>query len=241
MSRRFPALAVLCALALAPLAASAEIYRWTDEQGHERFSDRIEAVPERFRRDVTGELGTAREPAPDPAPIATLPAQEPPSAPAPEAPPAPTAQLPDWSQQLLGLGLAVAFVAALLGLGLWLVLLAFVLRVACRLVGEEVPGFGRALAVAAVQIVVGIVVGALLGGVALAGVLDPASLAFQGVQILVTFGVHVTVIQVMLVQSFGRALAVALVALLLTVGIGVALGLAIVFGLGGLVASSPPG
>jgi hypothetical protein len=223
-----------CALLAAPLAVGAEIYRWTDEQGVERFSDRIENVPERFRRDVTAELREERAAAmPDPAPSAPIVPQEPPAEPTPDAAPTP---LPEWSARLLAMGAAALLVVALVGISAGLVLMAVAIRIACRVVGEEVPGFGRALAVAAVELVAGIVLGGLLGGLALAGVLDPASPAIQGLQVLLGLGLNAVVIQAMLGQGFGRALVVALVALLITTAVGIAAGLGIALLVGGLVA-----
>jgi hypothetical protein len=235
---RLASLLALCALAAAPLAASAEIYRWTDEQGVERFSDRIENVPERFRQDVTAELRSDPSDRPDPAPSAPVVPEEPPSAPVPDAPAAPPAQLPDWSAQLLQMGVAVVVAAALGGLLLYLLMMALALRLAVRLVGDEAPGFGRAFAVAAVQVVAGMVIGAVLGGVALAGVADPASPAFQGGQLLIGFVVNAFVVRAMLGLSFGRALVVALVELVITVVIGIAIGIAVVLLAGGLTATN---
>jgi len=230
---RVAALLASSAIAFAPAIAPAEIYRWTDEQGLERFSDRIENVPEAYRNDVTGAL--REDPAPGLQPTAPVVPDEPPSAP-PELPDAPPVQLPDWSSRLLGLGAAAAFGAALGGVGLWLLLIAFSLRLGCRLVGEEVPGFGRALGVAAVQFLAGIAVGLVLGGAALLGLADPASAPFQGVQMLASLGVNALVIQAMLAQGFGRALAVALISLLVAVVVAVVVGIAVVFAVGGLVA-----
>jgi hypothetical protein len=232
------ALVALCALLLsAPLPAAAEIYRWTDEQGVERFSDRIENVPERFRTDVTAELRSDPAQRAEPAPAPPAPAEAPLAAQAPVAPDAPPAQLPDWTGRLLQLGVATVVAAALAGIGLYLVFMAFTLRLALRLVGDEVPGFGRAFAVAAAQMVAGIAVGALLGGVVLAGAFDPASPALQGAQILIGFGVNALVLQAMLGLGFGRALVVALVELVVTIVLGVALGIAIAFLVGGLAAT----
>jgi hypothetical protein len=116
--------------------------------------------------------------------------------------------------------------------------MAVALRLAVRLVGDEVPGFGRAFVVALAQMLAGMVVGALLGGVALAGVADPASPAFQGLQLLIGFGVNALVLQAMLGLGFGRALVVALVELVVTVVIGIAIGLGVALLVGGLAATS---
>lgn len=233
---RVAAWIALGAFALAPALAPAEIYRWTDAEGVERFSDRIENVPEAYRNDVTESLREDPAPGPQPsAPVAPVVPDEPPSAP-PELPDALPTQLPDWSAQLLGLGAAVAFATALGGIALWLLLVAFSLRLACRLVGEEVPGFGRALGVAVVQFLAGIVVGLVLGGAALLGLADAASAPFQGVQMLASLGVNALVIQAMLAQGLGRALAVALLSLLVAVVVAVVVSVAVVFAVGGLVA-----
>jgi hypothetical protein len=133
-------------------------------------------------------------------------------------------------------GLAAAIAAALVGIALWLLLAAFALRLACRLVGEEVPGFGRALGVSAVQMAAGVALGAALAGVVLLGLADPASLAFQGLQLLATFLVNAAAIAVMLEHGFGRALVIALLALVISAVIGLVAGIAIALVVGGLVA-----
>jgi len=238
-SRRMARLALLLVLgALVAAPAAAEIYRWTDEQGVERFSDRIENVPERFRQDVTAELRSDPAARPDPAPSAPVVPEQPPSAPAPDAPQAPPAQLPDWSAQLLQMGVAVVVAAALGGLLLYLLMMALALRLAVRVLGDEAPGFGRAFAVAAVQLVAGIGIGAVLGAVALAGVADPMSGPFQGGQILIGLVVNATVVRAMLGLGFGRSLVVAIVELVVTVVLGIGIGLAIAFLVGGLAATS---
>lgn len=234
---RLAAALAWCALVIGSALASAEIYRWTDERGVERFSDRIEDVPEAHRGDVTRALRAEERIAPA-APVATPGAQEPPIRPLPSPPGAAEVELPAWSEHIVGLGLAVAVLAALVGIGLWLLLAAFALRLACRVVGEEVPAFGRAVAVSAVQLVVGIAAGGVLVGAVLAGLVDAASPAFQGLQLLATFLVNATVVRAMLALSLGRALVVALLALVIAVVIGVLAGIAIGLVLGVLLGGS---
>jgi hypothetical protein len=234
---RLALLLALGVLVAGPVPAPAEIYRWTDEQGVERFSDRIENVPEAYRKDVTRDLRSAERVAPDPppeAPAAVPPAEDP--------LPLPGVQLPDgaptdWAAPLLAFGVAAAIAAAVVGIGLWLALAAFALRLACRLVGEEVPSFARACGVSAVQMAAGVALGVVLAGVALLGLAEPASLAFQGVQMLATFLVNAGVIAAMLGLGFGRALVIALLALVVAVVLGGIAAVAIGLGLGALTAA----
>lgn len=236
---RLAALAVLSALLAAPLAAAAEIYRWTDENGVERFSDRIENVPEQYRRDVTAELGEDRPAAAETIePLAPVVPEEPPAAPVPDAPDAPPAQLPDWSTQMLAMGAVTLVTALLFGFVGWLAVTALALRLACRLVGDEVPGWGRAFGVAVVQLLAATVVGAGLAAVSMAGLMDLASAPSQGLQVLLGFGVNALVIQAMLALSLGRALAVALVELLISVVIGLGVGVGIALLVAGLAATT---
>jgi hypothetical protein len=138
--------------------------------------------------------------------------------------------------RLLGFGVFAVVVIGLLGLAAGLSLMAFALQLACRLVGEDVPAFGRAVGVAALQMVAGVGLGILLAGVALAGVVDPTSPAFQGVQLLAGFFVNAAVVSRMLDQGFGRALVVTLIAVVLVTVVSVGLALVIAFGVAGLFA-----
>jgi hypothetical protein len=226
---------VLSALLAGAAPASAELYRWTDENGLERFTDRIEQVPEAHRSDGIRAL-RAEVPIAPPAPAGAAPPEEAVALPLP----APSAVGPEllagWTGTLAALGLAAVVAAALFGIGLWLLLAAFALRLACRLVGEDVPGAGRAIGVSAAQFAAGIATGVVLLGVVVAGLADPQSAAFQGVQLLATLLVNAAVVRAMLVLAFGRALLVAGLALVIAAGIGVAAGLAIALLLGGLAA-----
>ena len=232
---RLASLLALCALLASAAPATAELYRWTDEIGVERFTDRIENVPEAHRNDVTRDLRAEVRIA-SPGPAGEAPPEEPPALPFPAPSPVGPEELADWTGSLAALGIAAVVPAALFGIGLWLLLSAFALRVACRLVGEEVPGFGRALGVSAAQILAGIAAGVVLVGVVVAGFADPQSAAFQGVQVLATLLVDAVVVRAMLALGFGRALVVALLALVIAAGIGVAAGLGIGLLLGALAA-----
>jgi Aspartyl protease/Domain of unknown function (DUF4124) len=72
------ALAIGVLLSVAPRAASAQIYRWTDERGEVRYSQGIHSVPPRFR-------GSAVMMAPASPPPAAAPAPASPGAPEPAA------------------------------------------------------------------------------------------------------------------------------------------------------------
>lgn len=227
-SRAF--LLVLCLFVTGAGPASAEIYRWTDAQGVEHFGDRIEDVPEVHRQDVTRDLRSAERVAPPPPPGARAAAEPPADGPRPDATAA------EWAGPLLALGAAGLLAAALASFALWLVTAAVGLRLACRLVGEEVPAFARACGVSAVQMVAGLALGLVLAGIALVGLVDATALAFQGVQILATFLVNAGVVATMLGIGFGRALVVTLVALLVTMAFWLLVGLALAVGLGALAA-----
>lgn len=232
---RFASFLVLCALLAGAATAPAELYRWTDENGVERFTDRIENVPEAHRSDVTRDLrAEVRIAAPTPA--GEAPPEEPPALPFPAPSAVGPEELADWTGSLAAFGIAAMVAAALFGIGLWLLLATFALRLACRLVGEEVPGFGRALGVSAVQFVAGIAAGVVLVGVVVAGLADAQSAAFQGVQVLATLLVNALVVRAMLALAFGRALVVALLALVIALVIGVAAGLGFALLLAGLAA-----
>jgi hypothetical protein len=121
-------LCLLLALAIAGTAGSsrAEIYRWVDESGHTRFSDRIEDVPPAWRKNVEQQIHggagsqamperTAKAPAPAPGAAARAATPKPAKEPAPPPASEPASALP---------GLPVLGGASVAGL----IVLALVLR-----------------------------------------------------------------------------------------------------------------
>jgi hypothetical protein len=131
-------------------------------------------------------------------------------------------------------------VGGLLGLAACLLVASFlfyawVLGLACRLCGEEKPGLGRALGIVALQLLVGIGIGIsellLLGATGIGSAAGPA---FQGGQALLGFAANCVVVARMLELGLGKAAAIQLMSLAITVGIAIGLGVLAAFAAGGL-------
>jgi hypothetical protein len=150
------------------------------------------------------------------------------------------AQAQALARRLIAIGVGPILGLALVGLLLSLAFMALAIQLACRIVGGERPGFGRALLVALVQLLAGVGVGvaevSLLAATGGAYARDPA---FQGAQFLLGFGVNVGVLRAMLVERFGRAIFVAIFAALIAAAFGVVLALVFVCGGAGLLAARP--
>jgi hypothetical protein len=223
------ALGLVLALSLGSVAGAAEderIYRWEDARGVPHFSDRAEDVPPAYRH----QLGLS-----DP----EVPAHRPPEGAAEAARGGPEeAAVPAWKRFGDGPGRALedastsllvgGALAALVLAGLGMAFGAVVLLVACRLVGQESPGFRKAYGIVIVQFLAGLVVSP---GVVV--VLGPAQslsglLGIQAVNAVATLGVHAAILRAMLCESFGRALGLALVVVLVSFVLGLVLGLGFV-------------
>jgi hypothetical protein len=113
---------------------------------------------------------------------------------------------------------------------------AWVLQLACRLCREEKPGFGRALGVVAMQMLVGIGIGfaelLLLGAT---GIGRGAGPALQGAQALVGFAAQSIVVARMLDLGLGKAAAIQLTSLAIVLGIAIGVAVFVVFGAGSLL------
>ena len=115
---------ILClALALAITGTAgrsgADIYRWVDESGHTRFSDRIEDVPPAWRKNVEQQIQSdAGGDAMVERTIRTTPPAAPAAVPKPATPAKPAPPPPASSSPLVGLpglaGVAVGLVALVL-------------------------------------------------------------------------------------------------------------------------------
>jgi hypothetical protein len=243
--RRLPLLAALAILLLAPAGpARGEIYHWTDATGTPHFSDRPEDVPPEYRQQLPAELrgkaGAATQPAePQAKPgllSRALEAARP--APAPASPPKRSAPArPDFSKlaflRHLGLGTLLAAVLGVLGLSF--LFYAWLIQLACRICGEDVPAFSRALAVAGVQFVAGVGLGIIEFAILGAAGAGPSPL-IRGINTLLSLAVNVSVLRAMLGQTLGKALVVQLVSMAITIAIAIAFALALLFGLGGMAA-----
>jgi Domain of unknown function (DUF4124) len=215
--------------------AEAEIYTWVDEAGVSHFSDRLEDVPAGRRRPLDLARGESAERVPS-APEGLRAADrrvedvEPANLPVelqnlvPSAPPAGRAALP------AALGAFSAGVIALVALGsvlLGVALGAVLLKLACRLCGEESPGFGRACGIVLVQGLAGLAVG--VATVLVLGLGDTAEpggmLRAQAASGALSFAASAAVLRGMWLDTLGRSLAVVAVVYLVTLGIGLVLGL----------------
>ena len=175
------ALALFAALAFAAPAA-AEIYRWVDDVGVPHWTGSLHEVPFQYRdqlRDVSDEYQTSdrvneipqlsrkrtrrraqRAAAAIPGPTTASPQADRPA----EAPRA--AGEEEDAESIFG-GLGSAGLGMLLPVALalpfGLAIGALVLKLACRIVGADAPGFGWALMVVLVQWIATVVGGGILG------------------------------------------------------------------------------
>jgi hypothetical protein len=240
VSRRLAVLALTLGLALAG-PASAEIYRWVDGEGVPHFSDRAEEVPPAFR-DQLGALGEPGEDAEETSPAGLGALRRALSGEADAEPPAAAGDEaigPFEARRLLermrGPMAAVALVTSLVVMGFVLAFLTLALLVACRLLGQESPGFRRAYGIVVVQFVAGVL--AAPGVVMVAGEPQQASLAallrLQALHLGVSLALNTLVLRAMLCDSVGRALALAVVMNLVLVALGVLAGVLVVTCAGG--------
>ncbi|MDP6540990.1 MAG: DUF4124 domain-containing protein [Planctomycetota bacterium] len=230
--RLLPSIVAL-GLLLATTPAGAEIYRWVDESGTTHYTDRSEGVPPQFRRHaLTGdEIG--RIPFNQLDGLNVLPgaadgtdAGETP----PSFDPANLDNVEALKTYIEGAGAVVfgaAVFAALALIGLFFAFSAWVLLLACKVVGQDSPGFKKAYGIVIVQTLAGAL--AAPGLVVLAG--EPSDLrgaiAVQGAGMVLGLVVNALVLRGMLTQSVPRAFVIAVVSLLLVFGIGLVAGIGI--------------
>lgn len=236
----FARLGVVAALVLLLAApAAAKVYRWVDDGGTPHFSDRAEDVPPRYRYQLEESFeggpdagasrfvvvpGLNRELPEDGQPVQQM------DGAAFEAEAMAALAdlegggpgLPDFREVLSAGGPTVAgFVLVLLvALAVFVAIAVFILRLACRICGEEPPAFGKGAGIVVAQslasFAVGLLIGIFLGG---SGSLQVQSASF-GVGLLVQAGV----LRGLLIESFGKSLAVTAVVLLIQLALGVVVG-----------------
>jgi len=238
---------VLAGMFWVAAAVHAEVYRWTDASGTVHYSDRIEDVPAGFRHqiEVRG-LGATR-------------AGEQSTPQARPAPPAGAPGVPELDLDALahaatgesdarsvdataalaalgaigGLGIAASLLGGFLILLVSALLYAGFILLACRVLGYERPGFGRALAIASAQTAAYLLVSIaafLLFGFSLQ---DPASLQrAQGASWLLGFLSQVALFWALWCESVSKALVLTIVVTLLAIAAALVLGLvgALLFG-----------
>ncbi len=238
--------------------ATAEIYQWTDADGRTHFTDRLEDVPAAQRRDIREDLAKTGR-------VNVIEGLNPPTAPRAAVPvegggedaeltwaeftrasggaPAGFPSADATAEQALG-GLAAAFgvglvgilLLALLGLAVGLAVFALCIKLAARICGQEVPGFGRAFAIAGVQMLAGMAAGVLLMLViGFSALQDPSrSLQIQGSNMALSFGVNAAVLRAMWSESMGGAFVLALVSSLVALGLGIGVALLAALAMGGM-------
>lgn len=226
---------MLFAWALAPLSATAaQIYRWVDSNGTPHFTDRPEEVPPAFRDQLAGNEASADGPfagmgvfdgldiLPGEADGTTV-GQTPAGGGNPQ-------EMAEHAQTWLkaaGAGVvAVVIVFGLVMVGLFVALLALLLLLGCRVVGQERPGFKKAYGIVLVQMLAGALVAP--GVVLVAGPGQATDVGGVATYQLASFGlgllVNALVLRGMLTRSFLRALGIAVVTMLINFGVGLALG-----------------
>ncbi len=226
------ALALGFVLALAA-PASAAIYKWVDENGTTHYTDRIEGVPPEFRPDAMSQDDLASIPFNQLDGLNVLPGE----ADGTDAGTVPMSADPAELQAQLdaflegaGASLLAGFALALLVMaGLVFALMAWMLLIACRVVGEDSPGFKKAYGIVIVQTLAGML--AAPGMILVAGTPDPtdvgAALRFQAATVALSVMINALVLRGMLTDSATRALVVAVVTILVSLGIGLVLGLGV--------------
>ncbi len=209
--------------------AGAEIYHWTDERGIDHYSDREEDVPEAFREPI---LSEAPEAPAGPADFLSE-LSEAFSAQAEEGSSGtdtgPAADAPFEMQRMMerfeGPMLLVAGLAGFAVLGFVLAFVTLALLVACRMVGQESPGFRKAYGVVLVQFLAGLVVGP--GVVVVLGQPEATDLGavakVQAINFVAMLFVNAAVLRAMLCDGFPRSLGLAIVVNLVLLFFGIVL------------------
>lgn len=229
------ALGVALAFLLLAGPASAAIYKWIDEKGTSHYTDRIEEVPREFLPDAMSQGELDKIPFNQLDGLNVLPGE----ADGTDAGTVPLSADPAEMQAQLdafidsaGPGLMAGFaLAAIVFAGLVFAVMAWMLLIACRVVGEEGPGFKKAYGIVIVQTLAGLL--AAPGLILVAGQPDPtdmgAALRFQMASVALSVIINALVLRGMLTDSATRALVLAVVTILVSIGIGLVLGLGVAF------------
>ena len=235
---------------------AAQIYHWVDDAGRTHYTDNLHDVPPRYRRDAKDIQDDLRKELLAHEGSAGAQAGARPGAQAPPRPappdPAEAGLSPDEAEALAeleamleqeGLGKLIAAAGAgmlaAMGVGLLLgliVVLAFsslMLIFACRIARTDAPSFGKGMGIAGAQLVANMAISVL--AVLLLGVDTAGATTFQSASLGWSFLIYAGVLHGMHGTPFGTALLVSLLALVLTIACGFALGLAVVCA-GGLAA-----
>ncbi len=231
----------LATLLLAVGESRAQVYQWLDGEGTPHFSDRPEDVPPQYR----DQLANPKDPFSDAPPLNVMPGLNGPKVPedgasaaAPVARPQPTdlGELVKmgWGQMTpsqIALGIAVViFLVALV-----CAFAAALLMVACRICRDEPLPFGRGMGISFAQLLGG---GAVFGLFALA---LGAGAASQSGSFVANVFLSAGILRGMHSESFGKALVVSLMSLVLSTVVGFALGIvAVCAGVGTSLVGSIP-
>ena len=215
---------VLLGLVLGVSPGGAEIYRWVDEHGTPHYTDRSEEVPPHFLHQGSpaqlDELNLLPGAGDGTDTGFSLPDFDAVNLDSPEA-------LKAYVENAGAVLMAGAVFVALVLIGLLFAFAAWVLLLACRVVGQDSPGFKKAYGIVIVQTLAGAL--AAPGLVVLAG--EPADLAgaiaVQVAGLALGVVVNALVLRGMLTESVSRAFTLAVVALLLVFGIGLVAGIGI--------------
>lgn len=243
---------LLAGALVASTAVRAQIYHWVDEEGRTHFTDNLHEVPGRYRRDakdIQEDLRKELIAEETSAQAAQAAAQAPPAVrPEPEPGDGPDAQDLAALEQMLaeggatkllaaaGAGVLASFgIAMLVGLFVIAALSSLMLILACRIVRTEPPGFVKGMGIASAQLVANLAVSVL--AVLLLGVSSAGAAQFQAASFGWSFLIYAGVLHGLHGTGFGTSLLVSLVAMLLTVAVGLGLGLLAVCA-GGLAAFS---
>ncbi len=226
---------VLVSLVVGLSPASAEIYGWVDAQGTSHYTDRVEEVPAEARDRALGAEQLAEIPFNEIEGLDVLPGEAD-GTDAGRSPALRGASPAELKQWLAGAGVAVLVEAALSALVMFGLVIAFgalLLQWACRLVGQEISGFKKAYGIVIVQMLAGAL--AAPGLVLVAGVPDSSDLAatlrLQVGGMALSFLVNALVLRGMLTRTLPRAFGVAAVTVLLTLAVGLVLGVLVAIGL----------
>jgi len=239
------AMTIVMTLALAVVAgpASADVFRWVDASGTPHFSDRPEDVPPEYR-DQLEDGGAAAAPKAT-SRFVVVPGlnNEPEDGVAVQPIDEATFEAEAWAAlndpdqggggltpdfgQLLKKGapfVAGAIVVALIAIAIAFAIAALILKLACRICGEDPPGLGKGMGIVMLQ---SLAVGALGFIVGLLTMGSGAGLEVQSAQFGAGVLIQAGVLRGMLIESYGKSLAVTAVTIGIQLAIGFAVGIAV--------------
>ncbi len=234
MIRRILLLVGLLALGLFTSPASAEIYRWVDAQGTSHYTDRPEEVPPEFRKQILGAEEMESIPFNQLDGLNVLPGEATSPKEKPGAAEVPfnlqsTQDVEAWFDAAGPVLIGGVALAMLVVIGLMFAFTAWILLMACKVVGQDHPGFKKAYGIVIVQFLGGLL--ATPGLVLLVGQPEATDISglirFQAGSAVLGILVNALVLRGMLTETFPRALGISIVAILIMVGIGIVLGVGV--------------